>query len=135
MNRLTKENYREDLFELQATKKIKVDEYIKIGYYSQVNYNDDLWNKVKAIEDIGEKLGIDLIILLTALTQGYVFWKYDNFIYKVEVESITNCCLKVNTWFYANSNKNGKRYGDEFSISFKDYGKTWVLTKGELKNE
>jgi len=50
MSRLTKENYQEDLFELQKTRKVKVGEYIEIGY-SQANYNDDLWNKVKAIED------------------------------------------------------------------------------------
>ena len=88
--------------------------------------------KYKVLE---KELGFDLIPLLTALTNGYVFWKDDNFIYKVQINSITNCCLKVNTWYFANYNKNGKRYGDEFSIDFKNYGKTWALTREDLENE
>ena len=62
MKRITNENYQEDLFELQKTRKVKVDKHIEIGY-SQANYNDDLWSKVKAIEDIEEEIGIDLITL------------------------------------------------------------------------
>lgn len=87
--------------------------------------------KLSKIEDIEEELGIDLIPLLTVLTNGYVFWKDDGFIYKVKIDSITNCCLKVNTWYYVDSNTIGKRYGDEFTINFKDYGKTLALTKEE----
>lgn len=97
--------------------------------YSQCVY------KLGELEDIEEELGIDLITLLTVLTNGYAFWKYDNFIYKVEIEGITNCHLKVNTWYYEDFNKNGKRYGDKFSIDIKDYGKMWALTEAELRNE
>lgn len=95
----------------------------------------EILDKIELLEyrSIKETFGIDLIILLIALTNGYVFWKYDNFIYKVQVESITNCCLKVNTCYYANYNRKGKRYGDEFTISFKDYEKTWTLTKERLE--
>lgn len=110
MKRLTKRDYKETCMPDNY-------EYLKLG----------------ELEDIEEKLSIDLITLLTALTNGYVFWKYDNFIYKVEVEGITTCCLKVNTWYYENFNKNGKRYGDDFSIDIKDYGKTWALGKKELE--
>lgn len=90
--------------------------------------------KLSKLEDVEEKLGIDLIPLLTALTNGYVFWKDDNSIYKIQIDSITNCCLKVNTWYYVDSSTIVKRYGDEFTIDFKDYGKTWALTKEELEN-
>ena len=93
---------------------------------------------VGQLEDINEKLGIGVIPLLTALTKGYAFWKNDDddFIYKVEVRYITNCSLKVNTWYYADYNKNGKKYSkvpfDGFLIGIEDYGKTWALTKEEL---
>lgn len=92
-----------------------------------------LQTELKRYRNLEQKIGIDLIPLLTVLTNGYAFWKYDNFIYKVQIESITNCCLKVNTWYYVNSNKNGKKYGGEFGIYFKDYGKTWSLDKQTLE--
>lgn len=90
--------------------------------------NKDL-NQLKGIE---EKLGIDLITLLNVLTQGYVFWKHDNFIYKVQVESITKYYLKG--WYYSDFNKS-IRPSDykKIMIDFADYGKTWALNEEELE--
>ena len=112
----------------------KKDNRTKLGWYAN-RIEERVYFKLFQLENLEEELGFDLIPLLTALTNGYVFWKDDNFIYKVQINSITNCCLKVNTWYYANYNKNGKRYGDEFSIDFKDYGKTWALSREDLENE
>ena len=67
--------------------------------------------------------------------KGGVFWKGDGCICGGQIDGITNCCLKVNTWYYVDSSTIVKRYGDEFTIDFKDYGKTWALTKEELENE
>ena len=133
MNRLTTTKKLEpELF--KNLKDIDENKYfLKVDGKSYEDTIEIVTDKLGELEDIEDELGIDLVTILTALTTGYVFWKYDNFIYKVQVESITNCCLKVNTWYYVSSNKNGKRYGDEFTISFKDYGKTWALTREELE--
>lgn len=90
--------------------------------------------KLCALEDIEEEIGVDLITLFTALENGVYRWHinvygdYDkSFVEKVfqEVElDISSRQLyhvseisRTATW----------------KLNLKDYGKTWALTKKELK--
>ena len=130
MNRLTKNNYEDDLFELQKTRKVKVDEYSEIGY-SQYNYNNDLWNKVKVIEDIEEKLGCPIELYYKMCIEGtelyslphsnVIQWRHQ-YIYHKDFEGNAVFCLMINSsltpLYYV-----------------KDYGKIWALTRKELEDE
>jgi hypothetical protein len=69
MDRLTKENYENDLFEKQKDL-IQIDEYTKICY-SQHMYNEDLWKAVKEKEDLEEQIGCPLIVYVK-IRQGMV---------------------------------------------------------------
>ena len=75
-------------------------------------------------KDIEEELGIDLITLFKALTKEYIFIKQDNKIYENNVE------------FSINKDEKGWYINLEVchfdKLYFKDYGKTWALTKEEL---
>lgn len=80
--------------------------------------------KLGAIEDIEQELGIDLITLFKALKNGFytIFYnknKYDNSCYyNIDLEFK---CIYVND------------YDAHFSLEFRDYGKTWALTREELE--
>lgn len=128
MERLTKNNYEDDLFELQKTRKVKVDEYSEIGY-SQYNYNNDLWNKVKAIEDIEEELGINLTTLFKALKNGIFVEEQNTTEKEIVFEQVT--------FFYNYKmllfKQPRKEIGKGRNIS--QYGKTWALTKEELEDD
>lgn len=94
--------------------------------------------KVKDYYDLEQELGIDLIILFKALKH---FWKFD---------SGKKVCVH---YPFLRKNENCKKYELVFnqhafgdtgisdahifydSVYLKDYGKTWALTKKELKNE
>ena len=90
---------------------------------------DELRNRLTAIhklgqlEDIEEELGIDLIILFKALKNGIYIkpWKEIKHTYEIRTAS-DNIHL-----FLLDENDN--------DYSFKDYGKTWALTKEELEDE
>ena len=110
--------------------KVKIDEYISKGY-SQANYNDDLWNKEKEIEDIEEELGIDLITFHKALTNGV--WV------KNEVGQIyhTNVYLYNLISSSFNSTKNDFCFTTPISglLLFDRIKQDWALTKEELEND
>ncbi len=128
MNRLTKDNYQDDLFKLQKTRKVKVDEYSEIGY-SQYNYNNDLWNKVKSIEDIEEELGVDITTLFKALKNG-IFVEEQNTTEKEIVFEEIALDLNNKVLLFRQPRK---EIGKGRTIS--RYGKTWALTREELENE
>lgn len=117
MKRLTKDNYSDDCFRIQNELN-QLPEY-KSNHYSQSQYNADLWNKVKAIEDIEEELGIDLITLYKALKDG-IYCKIENKIEHILAPYLTWHCKKIYICDICNLN---------------DYGKTWALTKEDLENE
>lgn len=87
----------------------------------------DAIDKLGELEDIEEELGIDLITLFNAYHCGF-YIKYENgfigFIrggqYYLEVGLETKCFI------VKEFEPNGTRW------YFKDYGKTWALTKEEL---
>lgn len=99
--------------------------------------------KLGQLEDIEEELGIDLTTLFKALNKGF-YIKYNNKI--VHIPPDKN--ITVNFWyniinvsippkFFIDCKKGTDYISEEIDEEywFKDYGKTWALTKEELENE
>lgn len=86
-----------------------------------------LKTKLKEYKAIEDELGIDLITLFKAFKNG---------IYVKEIDRITTVWKLVNddggTYLGAWHNPFEKEYNTIF-LHLKDYGKTWALTKEELK--
>lgn len=93
-------------------------------------------NKLGQLEDIEDELGIDLITLFAALNKG--IW-----IYRGKKKEHTSWCISINgngdggyrkTTFWLSYKVNGFDFPDYYEkLNFKDYGKTWALTKEELE--
>lgn len=93
------------------------------GYYDKEEcVISECSSKLGQLEDIEEELGIDLITLFKALGNKIVI-KNDKYHYVdfEDVEQDTNGDYLFNL-------VDGSYY-------FKDYGKTWALTKEELEND
>lgn len=92
-------------------------------YYSTEEYIEAI-NKLGQLEDIEYELGIDLITLFKALKNGITYKTPlgNNYAYttltsdRLSIEYKWKCLRKGTHKFY-----------------FKDYGKTWALTKEELE--
>lgn len=89
-------------------------------------------HKLGELEDIEEELGIDLETLFTALRKGVFASMYGE-----EVEKNTEIIFikpkKVELWLLDKCFKYWWGYPCDVSVyHFKDYGKTWALTKEEL---
>lgn len=88
-----------------------------------------IYKKLKSFEDIEEELGIDLITLFKSLKYGFYF-KYkdkiissNDYLFQISVTSKGNFIFDIvvhNLSFLL--------------IKFKDYGKTWALTREELED-
>ena len=76
-------------------------------------------DKLGQLEDIEEELGIDLITLFKALTNG---------VYYLNKQKELHWCQARNLVI---SQKSLRVYRHHYKL-FKDYGKTWALTKEEL---
>lgn len=106
-----------------------------MSYYKR--YEDDFYaaqamrNKLGQLEDIEDELGIDLITLFKAVKSGVY--------YKVISEDSPNYgCIFFDEFVMVGKNKDDYgHWGLLASLSqlfyFKDYGKTWALTKEELE--
>ena len=96
---------------------------------------DIVLTKLKHYEDIEEELGIDLITLFKALKNG-IYLKFGS-------EKITGVYYEHRAILPRHFDKDYKGYfidlqlelSINFNFYFKDYGKTWALTKEELENE
>lgn len=99
--------------------------------------DDMIFNKLGKLEDIEEELGIDLIILFKALRNGIWTnqeqWYGDEkqgkirfFQVRLLLEENAIGCIYNSMW-----------KGEEVirTLYFKDYGKTWALTKEELEDD
>ena len=86
-------------------------------------YATQLFDKLKPLEDIEEELGIDLLTLFKAIQDG-IWVKTKNDISQHFTVSLRKW-LQTNTYCLY--------YRPYSHIWFKDYGKTWSLTKEELK--
>ena len=103
--RLTKDNYENDLFEKQKDL-IQIDEYTKIRY-SQHMYNEDLWKTVKEKEDLEEEIGCPLEVRC-AVVCGSKIYGIDGRENNVDyIEKDGFYCTRYFKW--------------------KDYGKKWFL--------
>lgn len=132
MNRLTEkvryERYHKELQELRDSVKrnpsslnCAYDTLSAIKTYEPFKL---VYEKLSQYEDIDEKFGIDLITMFKALEQDYVYYKND----KVCVRGINTRGLIVFD--------EGFGWGEcDYTLSWKDYGKTWGLSREELENE
>ena len=85
----------------------------------------DSIHKLGQLEDIEEELGIDLITLFKALKNGIWYKDYkdsDCIKFTKDIEEHINWKELIVPAKYTH-----------ISLSFKDYGKTWTLTKEELE--
>ena len=105
--------------------------------YEQIENSNACVDKLGKLEDIEEELGIDLITLFKALRNGIWTnqeqWYGDEkqgkirfFQVRLLLEENAIGCIYNSMW-----------KGEEVirTLYFKDYGKTWALTKEELENE
>lgn len=112
---------------------MRLTEKYEFGYKGDCQQSCQCSDKLGQLEDIEEELDIDLLTLFKALKQGYIIDVFFN----EEVRSMdvsgeqsllvdfSNKCFY--DCFISNAGKYDKCY------YFKDYGKTWALTKEELK--
>lgn len=85
---------------------------------------EELIKDLEVLEDIKEELGIDLVTLFKALTDGIcVIEENDKYIVYDEIET-----LSIHDRFFTT-------YDEYRYIFFKDYGKTWALTVEELQDD
>ena len=76
------------------------------------------WDKLGYLEDLEEELGIDLVLIGKLLKQGFYFKNDNGNILHLSKEEL----------------KEGLSEGLKDAHNyFKDYGKTWALTKEELE--
>ena len=128
---------KKDLKEYQAYIKKGVEEHYKdfmSDYDLLLQEYQELYKKLKILEDIEEELGIDFIALFDIekkLNTKKEIWfkiedeidasyRYDGDYYIIDLKHkafVKMCCEPID-YFY-----------------FKDYGKTWALTKEELEND
>ncbi len=134
MNRLTK----------KSNSTLEAIEYQLIDEKENLDANEGIkkipvlaTNKLGRLEDIEEELGIDLITLFKALRNG--IWtnqeqcygdekqgKIRFFQVRLLLEENALGCIHNSMW-------KGKEVIR--TLYFKDYGKTWALTKEELEND
>ena len=134
MNRLTK----------KSNSVLEAIEYQLIDEKENLDANEGIkkipvlaTNKLGRLEDIEEELGIDVITLFKALKDGIWTnqeqWYGDEkqgkirfFQVRLLLEENAVGCIHNSMW-------KGKEVIR--TLYFKDYGKTWALTKEELENE
>ena len=105
--------------------------------------DDMIFNKLGQLEDIEEENGIDLITLFKALKDGFYIKYNDKIVHIFPDKHIT-----INFWYktinvfippkFFIDCKKGTDYLSETideEYWFKDYGKTFALTREELENE
>lgn len=105
--------------------------------------NNSIYKKLKSLEDIEEELGIDLITLFKALKDGF-YIKYNGEI----IHIFSDKHITINFWykiinvfippkFFIDCKKGANNLSETIDEEywFKDYGKTWALTKEELEND
>ena len=92
----------------------------KYCYKNQAFIHTNIVDKLGQLEDIEDELGIDLIILFKALKNGF-YTKNAHYTGNEMGINVIDKCLCNEKW------------RDRDIFNFKDYGKTWALTKEELE--
>lgn len=123
--------------------------------YQPIGNEEEILNKLGAIEDLEEELGIDLITLFKALKKGIWYkhnemkvnpkyydnndrWDWCDLPYYIETKKIVIEYIKKFGLRKSNDKLlffSVRAYDDWYELYFEDYGKTWALTKEELENE
>ena len=95
------------------------------------NFNAE-YAKLADLEDIEEELGIELTVLFSALKNGVYYFAYQSQLTHDYVSLIDNYFSfgPVDKLYFT-----FKTWRENEPLLFKDYGKTWALTKEELENE
>ena len=109
----------------------------KIGNLTQITYigikdKKLAQEKLCQLEDIEEELGIDLTILFKALKNGVYYFNDQGQLIHEYVWWISNY-LTVGT--HDKISSSFMTVYENQILLFADYGKTWALTKEELKDE
>lgn len=102
---------------------------------SQSAFDGKAIDKLCLLEDIEDELGCDLINLFKALKQGYIYVKLEDGIIKREVDMLdfkegVRCVL-----FDKSCQVDNYMQCYQMLNYIQDYGKSWALTKEELKEE
>ena len=126
----------------RLTKKNNI-EYFPIFEHETKGKYYDLVHKLGQLEDIEEENGLDLITLFKALKNGF-YIKYKGKI----VHIFPDKHITINFWyktinvfippkFFIDCEKRRDYLSEEIDEEywFKDYGKTWALTREELEND
>lgn len=88
-------------------------------------YANQMYHKLRDLEDIEDELGIDLVTLFKILrTGGHIYVKNCKGINYWHVESLKQRGLNKQ-WYIT--------YSNNVRVKLKDYGETWALTKEELE--
>ena len=99
-----------------------------------LDYLKLIYDKLGQLEDIEEKIGIDLITLLKAQMQDTIYYKGYQFDYKIK-----ECTVIYGSWIYIKGKPvyvlllNNDKWVCGIQVYASDYGKTWALTKEELE--
>lgn len=113
---------------LEATKRLKWG--LDITHEERINLCECIEKALKEHEQyksIEEELGIDLVILFKALKNG-IYEKFEDGTYI----KFNGLCMPIKSHkLKLNVNKKCLERGNDY-FYFKDYGKTWALTKEEL---
>ena len=107
----------------RLTKKKNIRYFPAYERETKENYYDLVY-KLGMLEDIEDELELDLITLFKALKQKYVFHKKN---VKIEVLGIHIKSNELYLYGFVEDTTHGVH------LSLKEYGKTWVLTREELK--
>ena len=105
---------------MRLTRKTMFSDYA-LEEYDEKSKNVAI-NKLGKLEDIEDKLGIDISILFKA---------FDGIVYKKDNEIKFSCHIALIDWaIYVL--EESMTIGEGICLQLKDYGKTWALTKEEL---
>lgn len=112
---------------MRETKKLINGDYVIDTYVSLNEPFKTPINKLGQLEDIEEELGIDLATLFKALKNG-IYEKFED----GEYVKFNGLCMPIKSHkLKLNVNKKCLERGNDY-FYFKDYGKTWALTREEL---
>lgn len=92
--------------------------------------DQDVKNKLGQLEDIEEELEIDLIVLFEALKNGVYYYSNQ--------QLAKDHVFLISKYLTIYNDKLAYDFMTTFEkklLLFKDYGKTWALTKEELEND
>ena len=121
----------------------EIDTYILKKDINDVAYRGEAIIKLGKYEDIDEELGIEYPVLIKALKNKKIYVKVDENIKDLIGASIRNHnneIIEINDFSarydYLLVGSPMEAMTNAFGIlKYKDYGKTWSLTKKELQNE